>query len=143
VRTFLIGVGEGQYNLEAIAEQGGGLAFTIEGDDVASEFLEAMLTILNQPPTCDVTIPEPQYDDQVVDGTRARVTLTDGFTGETEQIRQMSSAQDCALSGGIDGFYFDNPTNPTKITVCPSTCQKLGRSSIRLDLACRLENAIQ
>jgi len=47
------------------------------------------------------------------------------------QIGRVSGANDCANGG----FYYDNPTNPTQIILCPSTCTAVkGMTNPKIDV---------
>jgi hypothetical protein len=48
----------------------------------------------------------------------------------------VASEADCTGSGG---WYYDNPTTPTKITLCPSTCtdvQNDPSANVSIELGC-------
>lgn len=137
VRTFVIGVGVGSSNIRAIAEQGGGEAFLIESADVAAEFLDALLTIVNQPESCDFDVPMPTEEDQAIDPNRAYVTITSSATGETRQLQQLRGGGECTLRPQLGGFFYDDPLNPTRLSLCPQTCKELGRGSISFEYACK------
>ena len=52
-----------------------------------------------------------------IDPAKVNVNFTSGGTSET--FSQVGSAAECGAAGG---WYYDSATNPTKITLCPSTC---------------------
>jgi len=52
------------------------------------------------------------------DPSDALVSFIDGSMNSTD-FNQVTNAGDCGVSGG---WYFDNPSNPTKIILCPQTC---------------------
>lgn len=62
--------------------------------------------------SCTYSLPSPGS----FDPTAATVIYTSG-SGTTTTLPQLQNASDC---GG--GWYYDNNTTPTQITLCPSTC---------------------
>jgi hypothetical protein len=52
---------------------------------------------------------------------------------QTVQIPRADNYQDC---GGMAGWYYDNNVKPTKIKLCPASCQK-----VQLDKQAKLDVA--
>ena len=50
------------------------------------------------------------------------VDYTPGDGGAMTTFGQVSSESAC---GSSDGWYYDDPQNPTSITLCPKTCQSV------------------
>ncbi len=66
---------------------------------------------------CTFDIPEPP-EGETLDPDRVNVVFTP--TGGTDvTIPRVDSEADC---GGGQGWYYDNPGDPTQIIVCPATC---------------------
>jgi len=69
---------------------------------------------------CEWTIPDPMGDDPI-DFGKVNVDFDDGMNVQT--IGKVESEAAC---GNVsDGWYYDDPVNPTKIFVCPQTCAKI------------------
>jgi hypothetical protein len=50
------------------------------------------------------------------------------------KIRRVESAAACGATTG--GFYYDDPKNPARIILCPSSCEgvRKGRSTAKVDV---------
>ena len=73
---------------------------------------------------CDVAIPMPP-DGSVVDPTRINVVLN----GATRTLLgNVANAAACSASGG---WYYDNNTSPTRVILCPSSCDR-AQSELRV-----------
>lgn len=117
IPTYVIGVGYSS-NLNTIASAGGtGSAFIVDGGD-SSQFLAAMAAIRESALGCDYVIPSATVPHGVVDPDRLTVRYTPGNSTPVD-IPLRSGAAACA---GGPGFYYDDPTNPTTITLCPVSC---------------------
>ena len=60
-----------------------------------------------------------------------------------KDLGNVASQSDC--SAAHDGWYYDDPANPTRIVVCPDTCATLqSASDARVDvlLGCATQPAI-
>lgn len=66
--------------------------------------------------SCDYAIPAP--DGGMIDPAKVNVQYT-ASGGMQQPILNVPSAAGCGQSGG---WYYDAPQNPTKITLCPTTC---------------------
>lgn len=69
---------------------------------------------------CEFDIPEPPNGESF-DPDKVNVDFNDGLGG-TLPIPRVDSAAECA--GVLDGWYYDNPAAPTRIVMCPQTCEK-------------------
>jgi hypothetical protein len=113
--------------LDEIASRGGGDSFTIDSANtaqVAADLKDALLDIAGQNASCVFELPN-------VGGfnPNAGTVLYTPSSGGTQSLTRQSSAATCGA-----GWYFDDPLNPTGITLCPSTC-----STIQADPAARIE----
>ncbi|MCH9684371.1 MAG: VWA domain-containing protein [Deltaproteobacteria bacterium] len=70
---------------------------------------------------CEYPIPPPP-DGMDFNPDQVNVEFDDGMGGVLE-IGRVDSAADCA--GVNDGWYYDDPVNPTTIVVCPQTCDQI------------------
>lgn len=69
---------------------------------------------------CEWTIPDPMGDDPI-DFNKVNVDFVDGMN--VQPIGKVDAPADCANVS--DGWYYDDPLKPTKILVCPQTCEKI------------------
>lgn len=118
VLTFVIGVGNDfQSDLHVIAKAGGtGQAIFVDGGQ-SQEFLDA-LTKIRGSVSCEYRIPTPK-NGQEADYNRVNVNVT--AEGKTETIGRVDSQSQCDPDKG--GWYYDDPKNPSKILLCPKSCQ--------------------
>ena len=138
VRTFVVGfnLGAGGPALKELAVAGGtNDAFLINGGDIGSQFVDAMLSISSTPLACDFKLPTPPAG-QPLDVSRISVTFTPNATMTGAQIPKLNGLGDCDLNMNT-GWFFDSPTSPTKIEVCPGTCAKLSAGAVRILTGCR------
>ncbi len=72
--------------------------------------------------SCEYDIPEPPMG-EVFNSTQVNVIYTPGGQMQGQPVYYVpGGAQDCGPQGG---WYYDDPANPTKIIVCPATCDVL------------------
>ncbi|MFO0593265.1 MAG: vWA domain-containing protein [Polyangiaceae bacterium] len=119
VATYVIGLpGVDQSFADGVAAAGGtGSAILVSNVNVEEQFKQALAKVRGQALPCDYAIP-----DKVADGefqvTEVNVIVT--YTGKDPVfIPQVSS---CGPKGG---WYYDPPSNPSKIILCPATCGTL------------------
>jgi hypothetical protein len=120
VKTYIVGLGA-TASLDAIALAGSGGAvhyFPATGNVAAQLF--AVLKTIASTVTCDYLIPPGN-----IDPMRVNVTVTPGG-GVPQRVGYVAGTASCGPSGG---WYYDNPTKPTKITLCPGTCDPLKMSA--------------
>lgn len=89
--------------------------------------------------SCTFDIPDPPNSIIVPDETNVDFIPTQGSTPQA--IYNVQSGADCTINGG---WYFDNNTNPTSITLCPTTCDNVKQStegSVRVKYGCTTEQA--
>lgn len=98
-------------------------------DPVFNDMATAVVT--NSGISCEYPIP-PNPDGSAFDPTKVNVEYTSGG-GNSQTIGNVPSAATCTSQVG--GWYYDDPQNPTKITLCPSTCNAVqGDQSGRVDV---------
>jgi hypothetical protein len=124
VLTFVIGVGSSLSNLNGIAAAGGTtMAYLVDtGMDVNMQILAAMNAIRGAALGCSYGIPMPSGG-MMPDYTKLNVQYTPGGGGAPVLFPQVPDQSSCPASG--DGWYYDNPSNPTQILLCGSTCTKV------------------
>jgi von Willebrand factor type A domain len=117
IKTYVVGLGA-TAALDQIALAGTGNAthyFPATGDVAAQ--LTAALTTISGAVTCDYVIPTNGQ----VDPLNVNISVSVGGGG-SQVVGYVGSA---AMCGAMGGWYYDNPTKPTKVTLCPQTCDPL------------------
>lgn len=173
VMTFAVGMGGADFNLLNQIAQAGGTDCDPNGPDFACDVTQsatALLDALNRiretvtvtdyvtqyetqyetqiqqqvttvPVDCEWSIPAPM-DGQTLDPAKVNVQFSSGSSaGET--IGHVDSQADC--QNVVGGWYYDDPTTPTKIFVCPQTCtviQAITDAQISIVLGCETEPAV-
>jgi hypothetical protein len=137
IKTYVIGVGTELVSLNLVAQAGGtGQAFLVDtGGDVAKAFGDALESIRGVASTCDFTIPAEGTDGKMVNPKKVNVRYTPNGTTGSVLLPQtsMGNGTNCGAAGG---WYYDNPSAPTLIKLCESTCQSLGQGSIAVEFGC-------
>jgi hypothetical protein len=119
ILTFVIGVGNDTTNLNGIAQAGGtGSAFIVDtSQNVSQQFLAALNKIRGQALGCQYKIPVPKSGS--VNFSEVNVEFT-ASGGKSTIVPQVADKGHCPSSG--DAWYYDNPSSPTEILLCTSTC---------------------
>jgi hypothetical protein len=116
VKTYVVGIGPaGNLDELALAGSGGATRYFPATGDVAGK-LAAALTTISHDVSCDYTIPTT-----AVDPKNVNVQIAQGG-GAKSFVTYVGTGDKCASGGG---WYYDNPTTPTKITLCSQTCDPL------------------
>jgi len=116
IKTYVVGLGAtASLDAIALAGSGGSTHYFAAMGDVAAR-LDAALKTISGTVTCDYVIPVGK-----VDPMKVNITVTPG-AGMTQPVGYVTGAATCAAGGG---WYYDNPGTPTKITLCPQTCEPL------------------
>ena len=120
ILTFVIGVGSDLTNLNQIAMGGGtGSAFIVDTSmNVNQQFLDALNKIRGNALGCNYKIPAPTTGG-TTDFSKVNVQFTDS-KGTKTVFPQVSGKSACPASG--NAWYYDNPTAPTQIVLCTSSC---------------------
>jgi hypothetical protein len=145
IRTFIVGIGDpnklstGSFNLKNYARAGktGTPILVNETEDAnatSQQIVNALLNISNKPLACEYEITPPS-EGQAIDAERMTVTFQPA-SGKLQELPRVSGPSACSGSKN-GGFYFDNPTNPTKVTVCPCNCAAFGAGTVSLVYGCR------
>jgi hypothetical protein len=87
-----------------------------EFDVVFDQITTEVITHVKMP--CQWTLPVPPGD-EVLDPQKVNVVFEDGAT--SLELGKVSQEADCAAVE--HGWYYDDAAAPTKIIVCPQTCQ--------------------
>ena len=122
ILTFVIGVGDELANLNQIAEAGGtNEAIIVDASqDITQGFLTALNSIRQQSVPCEYVIPATS-DGGVVDPQRVNVTYVSG-AGDSVPFFGVGDEDGC-VNAPDAGWYYDDPDAPTKIILCPGTCE--------------------
>jgi hypothetical protein len=137
VRTFVVGFNLGQAgeNLDVIAAAGGtNKAFLIDKGDIGAQFVDAILGISTSQLQCKFPLPKPP-DGQKLDISMVAVTYTPAATGVEAMVPKLNGLGDCELNQG-EGWFYDSPSSPTEIDVCPTTCAKFAAGVVKTASGC-------
>lgn len=149
VLTFVIGVFAGndmnaQQNLDAIAMAGGTTsAFLIDANqNVTQAFIDALNAIRGTKLDCEYLVPAPPPGEKL-DYNKVNVEHTAPGAAMPETIFYVTDASGCDPVTG--GWYYDaDPAKggtPTKIQMCPATCDSFSAKGGQVDirLGCQTE----
>ena len=130
--TFAVGLeGAKESVVNGIAHAGGSENGIFVGSSNAEqELLAALNGIRDAQVACEFQMPESN-NGQPVNPAQINVLYTMGGTTEQIPIGQVPGADSC---GPKAAWYYDTPSNPTKIILCPSTC-----NAVQQDTAAKIE----
>jgi len=121
IRTYVLGVGPNLQNLNQIAAAGGTTEAHLIESGGSAELITALNEIRKNALTCDYQI--PIIPGKPLDLNFVNIKVRVGAPPASEQqIHRVDSAAQCSAQGG---WYFDNPSAPTRIQLCPTTCDPL------------------
>lgn len=133
VRTYVIGIADvSQVFCELVAGSGGGKSFFISAGvnvQVKNEMISALGSIKQDFVSCSLALP----NQDIFDPTKATFTYTPGV-GAPINLMNVGNSGAC---GAGNGWYYDNPADPTSITLCPATC-----TAVKNDVNGKLELSI-
>jgi hypothetical protein len=138
VDTFVIGINNSGVNtagLDQIAAAGNtNKALIVDPANAGAEFLAAMKAIQGVALGCSFAMPKPKPGENL-NPTQVNVWFTPQGGSETI-IYKVAGAASC--DPNLGGWYYDNPTSPTEIVLCPKSCEAIGGSKgkIRIELGC-------
>lgn len=132
VLTFVIGLGEQLAVLDSIAIAGGTKAATLvdSGANAGPEFLSALNQIRGDL-QCTYTIPTPRPG-ETFDPDRLNVSFQEGDTAP-EFVPRVDGGAQCGL-GKKAGWYYDNPSNPSRVTLCKHSCTAVQGGGIQVEV---------
>ncbi|MBI5537303.1 MAG: VWA domain-containing protein [Deltaproteobacteria bacterium] len=102
--------------MNQIAQQGGTTA-PFDATSGQAAFIAALNAIRGSALGCEYKVPEG--DGGKVNPKLVQVKYTPGTGGDGTELKQVDDKSKCGSEGG---WYYDNNTSPTKITLCDSTC---------------------
>jgi hypothetical protein len=119
IRTFSIGLaGSNEQQIATIAQAGGGQAFFLGGSSNVTQDLFNKLDAIKQNNLgCTFQLPDADPGKNE-DPTKVNVKLID--TGGETQFVKVSGKAACVP----DGWYYDDEASPSKISLCPATCEQ-------------------
>jgi hypothetical protein len=134
VMTFVIGVGSSLTSLNQIAASGGtqqALIVDAAGADPGGQFLAAMKAIEGSVLVgCQYNVPVPTTG--TLDPLKVNVQYTPAG-GNPTLIRHVNDKSQCDPTNG--GWFYDNPSAPTLIIFCDSTCSAVNSGdSAKVDI---------
>ncbi len=116
VQTFVVGVGS-VATLNDIARAGGTTAAQVVSisnpTQTRDELLKTIAKIRGAALPCEIAIPKPPSG-ETLDYEKVNLVLT-----SKGQTTDLASGKDCT---GAAGWRYDDPTKPTKVVLCPTTC---------------------
>ena len=120
IMTFVIGVGPSLSSLNGIAAAGGTTqAFLVDTSaNVNQQFLDAMNAIRHAALGCQYLIPTPTDGGMPNFGEVNVVYQPMG--GNAQTFPMVMNQASCPANG--NGWYYDDPANPTQIILCPASC---------------------
>jgi hypothetical protein len=128
IRTYAIGLtGSRESDMDAIAAAGGTTEgiFISDGATAKQDLLNALAAIRGSVLDCDFEMPKASNGMQV-DPTKVNVKYTPA--GGTQMT--LGRVPDAAACGMAPGWYYDNDLNPTRILLCPASCNS---ASVEVD----------
>lgn len=147
IPTYVLGVGPETGNLDQIAMSGGTKMAYMVTNSGAGALLAAMNAIRTQVTTTSTTTTNVGTKiacTQLIDPSQrdldwAKASMTREVNGMSTVVPPVADLAACA---GAEGWYYDDPKNPTQLVFCPATCDALspeaGRSRIAIDIPCNI-----
>lgn len=118
IPTFVIGVGDGLEDLNQLAVAGGTreavIIDPVDPEATRDAISTRLAEIGSAIRSCDLVIPDPPAG-QVLEIGKVAAELEDASGAQ----RQLAWSQDCS---DPQGFQYDSPENPTRLTLCDSAC---------------------
>jgi hypothetical protein len=134
VRTFVIGLAAG-FNLDSIAAAGGtSHAYLVDEGDVSASFAHTLSNISDSRIVCDYDIPPAPNSNVALDYDHVQL-LYSPASGATEQVPRLTSSAACGRNPN-GGWYYDDESHPTRISVCPCTCARFAAGRVDVRLGC-------
>jgi hypothetical protein len=132
VLTYAVGLtGSSEQQLNQIASSGGTdqAFFVSDGSTATQDLLNALIAIKGMALACDFPVPTATSSGMDIDPHLINVNYTSG--GMEIELGLVGSEAEC---GAQQAWYYDDPTSPTRIILCPGTC-----SSITSDITAEIE----
>ncbi len=138
VSTFVLGLGQLDV-LNQIAQKGGTQMAYIADSSSVSDKLVDMFNQMRANGACQFQIPVPQSG-QTLDYGRVNVSYTPMGASEPQSVPYVKGKGGCDPTAG--GWYYDTDPaqkDPTKILLCPATCDgvQLSTEGVEVILGCK------
>jgi hypothetical protein len=137
ILTFAMGMSGADFTLLDQLAQAGGTGVSFDLSSGGAQALAGVLqSIAGSAIGCDYSIPES--DGGKIDYSKVVVHYSSGDGGTGTDLPQVSDQSACGSNGG---FYYDNPSAPTKITLCPTSCDAVqadGQAKVEVLLGCAI-----
>jgi hypothetical protein len=129
LQTYVLGVGPYLDNLQQIALAGGTKnAYLVGSGDVGSQVLQALNTIRSAAMIpCTLNIPKPPSGLQIA-YDQINIAYADPAC-HGSVFPKVSSADACGTDAG---WYYDDPAAPSRVELCPTSCNQVSLSGARL-----------
>jgi hypothetical protein len=132
IRTYAIALDEDDTTtMDLIARAGGTRrAFPIPTETLAEDLVATLQAITGTKVRCEFDVRNAAN----INVDNAIVTYTPGDGSGSTTLTLVDNASDCG-----DGWYFDDPENPTTAALCPKTCDTVQadeKASIELAIGC-------
>jgi hypothetical protein len=115
-----------------------GLTFSICADDWSALFKQLASEVVNGAPLpCDLAIPEPK-NGEALNPNLVNVILTPPGASQGAALPRTNDAASC----GSAGWYYDDPAQPTRIVLCPASCNAAMAGGM-LDIALGCESVVE
>jgi hypothetical protein len=105
-----------------VARTGGARAQLCDGPAAWGPFFDAVATAVVAN-ACETPMPVPEAG--VVDPERVNVVVTGG-DGVARTVPRVAASGDC---GAAEGWHYDAPLAPTKVVLCPASCESAQSST--------------
>jgi hypothetical protein len=127
-------------DLDRVAQAGGTTtSFLVDpaAGDASAQFLDALSKIRGAAvDPCQYVVPKTTSSGGIVDPSQVNVTYTPSG-GATQNLLQSPTPAACPATGG---WYYDNPGAPTKLSLCPATCNAVkadAKASVQILMGCQ------
>lgn len=117
IKTFAIAADPAAIGVLTAIAQGGGTTAPFDATGSSQKFIDALNAIRGSMIACEYKVPVPEAG--TVNPALVAVQFTPTGAPEPDTIPRKDSAGQC---GSDPGWYYDDNTNPTKISFCPATC---------------------
>jgi hypothetical protein len=143
IKTYVLGVGPSTGPLDAIAAGGGTRMAYMVTNGGAAALAQALADIRKSTLSCDYNI--PKLEGGMADPTKINVSTRigppPGMFSDILNVGDAAGCSDPAKNPSGNGWYYDNPAAPSKITLCPSSCSPLQMtdgSEINVIIGCKV-----
>jgi hypothetical protein len=127
ISTYVVGVGTSLSSLDQVAKAGGtGHAYVVDpSNDPTASFVAALNAIRGRAALpCEYALPSA-VGGGAVDVSKVNVAFTssgDAGTGGKKVLLQVPDASACSAADA--GWYYDDPTSPSSVELCPAACTR-------------------